>query len=1237
MGYTACPSCGQPCQTTHGILSHQARAKCNISRSTTPDLIVDYNANNANNAAAVNLRNGENLAAAIPARPTTLLAGSRRNNKRRRTSQSPPVARERARPRARNIHTYYNPPATTGEQAIRLLSSLQPQQDQDDLQQDQDSLQQDQDSLQWGQDSPRLGSSYGSPNDSTIGLIEGLLPSPHGTIPDSQQPDQSSTPSSPAESGIILYAQNTNQARDTRNNPDDDIASEYCPSPTPLPVYLGPQIPLQRTYGDEHTPPPVDITDATGGRGHGQDSCNSFQPRNKYLQQLFSYNHVQARDHTFRGSQATYFADAAARCAAKYNRQPTERHLLDFLLLPKVGLTLGIQSEEFSVKYTLQQYPDFKLPPPTQVETEETQEHLGHTNNLRDTPTRRAQRLIERGYLSRAARALTDPASLARNSAEILTKLKDKHPIGRRGPFASGASPRPGPRPVADDIHQALASFATDTAAGLSGWSVPLLREACKQTQVVEFLLQLCKQIQNGSAPGNQLLTASRLVALDKEDNGVRPIAVGEMVYRLVAKVILRKQFATDQLASFQLGVQSPGGVEPIVHLLQHAVDGDLKGYTHICLADFKNAFNSVSRVAVSAATLTYAPEFYKPAKWAYNEPSALVMYDGTVITSSEGVRQGDPLGPLLFSLAIRDTLQQLQKQLEQTSRRGLPPPIVVAYLDDVYIISGQEITPQQLERHLQQAPISLNRQKTKSYNLRDLRQLGLRTLGSFIGSQAGKKEFLQRKTEELQQVLDRLQDLPKQHALLLLRASTTSLLRHLPRTLQGQELQEEFQGIDQRLLQMVKHLQGSTDSKPLDQDLVALPTRLGGLGITLYAETASLAYQNSRTIADITLQRFLPAKLFWRLPREPSPSPSQTAPQPEDLMEQDDLQQDQGDLQRDQEDLQRDQDDLQQDQDDLLQDQDDLQQDQDDLQQDQGDLQQDQDSLSRDRGRSRTRATQPTQHSLAYFLAQSTQQDPQFPMEHQQINPTSTGPARTIYRTAIDKLHKARLARIQQKLTPMQEAVRMENAAYLGRRWLTALPTSQPLLLADMDIAAALCIRLLTTPEEEQDICRHCNRAYTFGHEDACRARTRQTVVKHDKICQALATALRTNQDNKVFLEPRGDYRDIRTDIRIDNPKGTLHLDVSIISLTKEQAKADPYATLATEEQVKRNKYRVLGQAFKPFILSQGGLLGKDTSQTYKELQRSFLPSTAEWLDKYISVLLIRLRARNWMGYGID
>ncbi|KAH0409586.1 hypothetical protein KCU90_g20718, partial [Aureobasidium melanogenum] len=430
---------------------------------------------------------------------------------------------------------------------------------------------------------------------------------------------------------------------------------------------------------------------------------------------------------------------------------------------------------------------------------------------------------------------------------------------------ASNASPRAGPRPTAEDIHQALATFPKDTAAGLSGWSVPLLQEACKRTQVVEFLAQLCKQIQNGTAPGSQLLTASRLVALDKEDGGVRPIAVGELIYRLVAKVLLRKQFVTDQLAPFQLGVQSPGGVEPIVHLLRHAVDGNLKGYTHVCSADFQNAFNSVSRKAVSAATIMYAPEFYKPAKWAYDEPSALVMYDGTVITSSEGVRQGDPLGPLLFSLAIRHSLEQLQQQLRKATRRGLPPPIIVAYLDDVYILSGQEIRPEKLADYLQQAPVTLNIQKTKSYSLVELRQTGLKALGSFVGPLDGRKRFLQDKTEELQQ------------GKYLLTSPTPPP--------------------DNRTRRPAGRTPG--DRPETATDLVALPARLGGLGITLFAETAHLAFQNSKAIADLALQKILTPKLFWRLPREFSPSPTRSASG-------DDLQQDQDDLQQDQDNLQQ-------------------------------------------------------------------------------------------------------------------------------------------------------------------------------------------------------------------------------------------------------------------------------------------------------------------------------------------
>lgn len=159
-------------------------------------------------------------------------------------------------------------------------------------------------------------------------------------------------------------------------------------------------------------------------------------------------------------------------------------------------------------------------------------------------------------------------------------------------------------------------------------------------------------------------------------------------------------------------------------------------------------------------------------------------MYDGTVIPSAEGVRQGDPLGPFFFSLAIRQTLELLQEKLKVLTPRNTPPPIVIAYLDDIYILSGQELLPSTLSVLLEDAPIKLNEGKTKAYTLQEIRQNGLKVLGSFIGPTSTRKQFLQGKTDELKQVLLRLRQLPKQHALLLLRASTSTLLRYLPRTL---------------------------------------------------------------------------------------------------------------------------------------------------------------------------------------------------------------------------------------------------------------------------------------------------------------------------------------------------------------------------------------------------------------------------------------------------------------------
>ena len=65
-----------------------------------------------------------------------------------------------------------------------------------------------------------------------------------------------------------------------------------------------------------------------------------------------------------------------------------------------------------------------------------------------------------------------------------------------------------------------------------------------------------------------------------------------------------------------------------------------------------------------------YAPKLFAFAHSAYEHPSLLFCGDH-IVESAEGVQQGDPLGPLLFCLAIQLVVLKLQSEFS------------VFYLDD--------------------------------------------------------------------------------------------------------------------------------------------------------------------------------------------------------------------------------------------------------------------------------------------------------------------------------------------------------------------------------------------------------------------------------------------------------------------------------------------------------------------------------------------------------------------------
>ena len=233
----------------------------------------------------------------------------------------------------------------------------------------------------------------------------------------------------------------------------------------------------------------------------------------------------------------------------------------------------------------------------------------------------------------------------------------------------------------------AVKAISKDTSGGIGGWTPHIFRLAFKKdSSFSEWFLGFVNQVNHGSAPGAWIWCASTLTLIPKKPKGVRPIAVGELFYRIAAKVILKACYQRGMLLRNQLGVMSVAGVEPIVRLWERAYGDDSdRPFSHGVQLDCKNAFNTLDRRAMANAIRTHAPAFWESAKWAYGSPKKpFVRGNGEVhtIMSEQGVRQDDPFGPLFFSLGFRDKVQELQDALG-------PESLVTAYLDDITVLTS--------------------------------------------------------------------------------------------------------------------------------------------------------------------------------------------------------------------------------------------------------------------------------------------------------------------------------------------------------------------------------------------------------------------------------------------------------------------------------------------------------------------------------------------------------------------
>ena len=78
---------------------------------------------------------------------------------------------------------------------------------------------------------------------------------------------------------------------------------------------------------------------------------------------------------------------------------------------------------------------------------------------------------------------------------------------------------------------------------------------------------------------------------------------------------------------------------------------------------DISNAFNELSRAAMSDAIKTHKPSWWRLARWIYGTPNKLFLSTPAgqaILWSAQGVRQGDPFGRYFFSIALKTPIANL-------------------------------------------------------------------------------------------------------------------------------------------------------------------------------------------------------------------------------------------------------------------------------------------------------------------------------------------------------------------------------------------------------------------------------------------------------------------------------------------------------------------------------------------------------------------------------------------------
>ena len=513
----------------------------------------------------------------------------------------------------------------------------------------------------------------------------------------------------------------------------------------------------------------------------------------------------------------------------------------------------------------------------------------GSARNIAESDARtaqRAQRHFELGHSQKAMQTLASVTELADlDIAGERRKLSDLHPQAQSD---MPACPADAPEVAVDFewMQEAMRLSDTGAAEGPSGWGSNFLSVLADDPHCVQAMAFFVQQIVNNRLPSavRTLLTTSFLVSLGKDDGGRRPIAIGDLFYRLASRYVamLITKEAQRAVAPHQYGAGQPDGCTQVVQSVQHLLADSTSGRPMACLSvDMVNAFNSVDRAAMLHAVYSNADlcQCWRAVDFAYGLPSLLLMQCDESVPDSEafiesqmGVRQGDPLAAMLFCLVMHPVYDTVARMVSGGCFAFVDDGNFIGTVDDCW--RAWQLLPQLLDPlHL---GVNAGKSKLTCFHLSNLHDgddvLALRRfqetpltintdsvrlLGCVVArdtiTMAAHLDHDRRFRVDQLAAFRRLKRLSKQTGMLALQRLAGTVLTNRLRAMPPTATLRHARKYDAQVMQAAHSLIGITPADGDAYDIqLQLPLSLGGFGLTSAADIAAAAYLAG---AEVTLR----------------------------------------------------------------------------------------------------------------------------------------------------------------------------------------------------------------------------------------------------------------------------------------------------------------------------------------------------------------------------------------------